>query len=77
MSNVGGIFGSIIGLGLSEINELSKSYLLSFTAGNFLYISLAQLIPILVHVKGKCINFLVFVGILIGIGMMYLILLLE
>lgn len=77
MSNIGAIFGAIIGLAVSEINKLSNFYLLSVTAGNFLYISLAQLIPILVHVKGKLINFLIFTGIFLGIGIMYLILLLE
>jgi len=77
MSNIGGIFGCIFGLAISEISELSKAYLLSFTAGNFIYIALAQLIPIIIHIKGKLINLLIFSGIIFGIGIMYLILILE
>lgn len=77
ISNIGAIFGSIIGLSLSEINPVAKAYLLSFTSGNFIYISLGQLVPIIIHLKGKLINLLVLIGIMAGIGTMYIILLLE
>jgi zinc transporter ZupT len=46
------ILGTIIGLGLGEINEDVNAYILALIAGGFLYISLADMVHELTHSKG-------------------------
>jgi zinc and cadmium transporter len=66
------ILGGIAGYFLSAWVEGSAVYLLSFAAGNFIYIASSDLIPEIKHkesLKKSLIHFCVF---LIGIGLMLL-----
>lgn len=66
------ILGAVIGVSLSSIQN-SRQFLLSFTAGGFIYISASDLIPEL-HKEPKLKKSIVsFVFFLLGIGFMYLI----
>lgn len=77
INNASGILGAIIGLSLGSINDIKRDYTLSFVSGNFLYISLSQMIPIVLHLKGKLSNILSFVFLFVGLGFMYLIIAIE
>jgi zinc transporter ZupT len=75
--NICSIVGAIIGLSTGEISDASQSYAMAFVAGNFLYISIGQMVPEIIKKKGIWEFVLQICGILIGIGAMFIILLFE
>jgi zinc transporter ZupT len=75
--NITGIIGTIIGLGIGSLDAAGSSYSLAYVAGNFLYISLGEMIPIILNKKGKCLNVIQFCFLLLGLFIMFMILLLE
>lgn len=65
-----------MGLAITDLDELTKTYILIFVAGNFIYIAAeiwTHLFKNSVFVK----NLIEFVGFGVGVAAMYLILLLE
>lgn len=67
------IIGVIIGLAVVNIDDIAKTYIMVFVAGNFVYIA-ADIWQNLFKGKGdnpKCNNFVEFVGAGIGIGAMF------
>ena len=75
--NLTAILGAIIGLTLGNMNESSESYAMGYVAGNFFFISLAEMIPVILHKKGLWENIIQFIFMMIGLAIMFLILLLE
>lgn len=75
--NVFMILGAAIGLGVGQISQASKAYSLAFVAGNFFYISLAQMIPEVIKKKKLLQVILQYSFIVLGMGIMFLILLVE
>jgi zinc transporter ZupT len=71
------ILGAAIGLGVGQISEASKAYSLAFVAGNFFYISLAQMIPEIIKKKKLTQVILQYCFIILGMGIMFLILIIE
>ena len=75
--NLISIVGTLIGLGLTNVNAAAKTYILVFVAGNFVYIA-ADIWRHLFKNKGeKMKNVLEFFGFCLGVGVMYLLTLLE
>ena len=69
--------GCLIGLGISNSDDVTKTYLLCFVAGNFIYIS-ADIWRNLFNNKGAPFrNVLEFFAIALGVGIMYALLFLE
>jgi zinc transporter ZupT len=77
VNNVTGILGTIIGLAIGTINKTSEAYCLAFVSGNFLYISLSEMIPLLINLKKGLNNVFIFSFMILGFGIMFLILLFE
>jgi zinc and cadmium transporter len=75
--NVTCIIGTVIGLSIGSLSKRSESYCLGFVAGNFFYISLAEMIPVIIKKKGAWNNFLQIAFILIGLSIMFGILYIE
>ena len=80
-ANVSGFIGALIGTAINEAKGI-QPWVLSFTAGNFLYLALSDLIPELLHDHSKQRRtYLSWVlqnlGLVIGASMMFLIKLLE
>jgi zinc transporter ZupT len=71
------IIGTIIGLSVGSINKRSESYCLGFVAGNFLYISLAEMIPVINRKKNLLNNMLQILFILVGLLIMFAIIFIE
>ena len=74
--NLISLVGVLIGLGIAELDDVAKSYVLVFVAGNFIFIA-ADIWKNLFKNRGFCKNFIEFIGFGVGIAAMYLILLLE
>lgn len=75
--NLISMVGGLIGLGLNSINDAAKIYILVFIAGNFIYIA-ADIWRHLFKNKGeKWKNVFELFGFCLGVGVMYLLLLLE
>jgi zinc transporter ZupT len=77
LHNLTNVIGGIIGIALGQISQSSKAYCLGFVAGNFFYISLAEMVPVIMKKKKLWDQILQFGFIILGIGIMFLILLLE
>lgn len=77
INNISSVIGVIIGLAVGQISEASKSYSLAFVAGNFYYISLAEMVPELIRKKGFWNHFSHFFFIIVGIGIMFSLLYIE
>jgi zinc transporter ZupT len=75
--NLTGIVGAIIGLSIGSLDDAGSAYSLAYVAGNFLYISLAEMIPIILNKKGVISNVIMFGFLLLGFFIMFMILLLE
>lgn len=71
------IFGGIVGLLLSKSIEPFAGIMIAFTAGGFIYIATADLIPEMKKDIGLKKTSIQFFGLLFGIGIMLLMLLLE
>jgi zinc and cadmium transporter len=74
--NTTALLGVLLGLGLGELGEAVQIYILTFVAGNFIYIG-ADIWRNLMKKPSVCLNFLEFVSFCIGVGAMYLVLLAE
>ena len=74
--NLISLIGVFIGLGIAELDDIAKSYVLVFVAGNFIFIA-ADIWKNLFKNSGFWKNFIEFIGFGVGITAMYLILLLE
>ena len=72
--NFTSLIGVAIGLALGSLNEVAKVYILSFVAGNFIYIG-ADIWRNLLKNKDCKSNLLEFCSFAIGVGSMYLVLL--
>ena len=71
------IFGGIVGLVLSKNIESFSSIMIAITAGGFIYIATADLIPEMKKDIGLKKTAIQFFGLILGIGIMMLMLLLE
>lgn len=77
--NLISIVGVLIGLGVTNFDSATKSYILIFVAGNFIYIG-ADIWRHLLKNRGDYAflkNLFEFLGFALGVGIMYLLLLLE
>ena len=74
--NTTALLGVLLGLGLGELGEAVQIYILTFVAGNFIYIG-ADIWRNLMKKSKACLNFLEFLSFCIGVGAMYLVLLAE
>lgn len=74
--NLTSLIGVFIGLAITDLDEITKTYVLVFVAGNFIYIA-ADIWRNLFKNRGFVKNFIEFSGFGVGIAAMYLILLLE
>ena len=72
--NFTSLLGVLLGLGLGSISTATQTYMLSFVAGNFIYIG-ADIWRNLLKNKSAFGNFLEFLSFAIGVGCMYLVLL--
>jgi len=75
--NVTCIIGTIIGLSLGSFSKRVECYCLGFVAGNFLFISLSEMVPIIMRKKGMFNNVLQILFMLFGILVMFAIFLIE
>lgn len=67
--------GVVIGLSLSTVSEISQNYTMCYVAGNFIFIA-SQIWPALLR-KTIWYKILDSIGVILGIGVMYLILLAD
>lgn len=74
--NLISLLGVIIGLAITDLSEVTKTYILVFVAGNFIFIA-ADIWRNLFKNSGFSKNLIEFIGFGIGVAAMYLILLLE
>lgn len=74
--NMVSLIGVFIGLAITELDDLAKSYVLVFVGGNFIFIA-ADIWRNLFKNSGFVKNFIEFLGFGVGVAAMYLILLLE
>ena len=74
--NVTALVGVVLGLGLGEIGDVVQIYILTFVAGNFVYIG-ADIWRKLMKKNSACLNTLEFLSFCLGVGVMYLITLAE
>jgi zinc and cadmium transporter len=77
ISAITAILGGIIGYFLSSLLQTSIVYLLPFAAGNFIYISAADLIPEIKHTVNPKRSAIHFCAFLVGLGIMLIIKFIE
>ena len=75
--NLISIVGVLIGLGINSLNDVAKAYILVFVAGNFIYIAADIWRNLFKNKTGGWKNVIEFFGLALGIGIMFLLLLLE
>jgi len=64
------LLGCIIGLAIGEAVNDSERWILAFTAGGFFYIALADMLPELMHQRGRNHSVIQITAMLIGFGVM-------
>jgi len=74
--NLTSLVGVFIGLAITDLDDVTKNYVLVFVAGNFIFIA-ADIWRNLFKNSGFFKNFIEFIGFGIGVAAMYLILLIE
>jgi zinc transporter ZupT len=74
--NLISLVGVVIGLRITELDDVAKNYVLVFVAGNFIFIA-ADIWRNLFKNKNIWKNLIELMGIFIGVGLMFLILELE
>lgn len=74
--NLTSLIGVFVGLAITNLDEITKIYILIFVAGNFIYIA-ADIWKHLFKNSTFFKNLLEFIGFGVGVAAMYLILLLE
>ena len=75
--NLISIVGTLIGLGLTNVDANVKTYILVFVAGNFVYIAADIWRNLFKNTGEKLKNVLELFGFCLGVGVMYLLTLLE
>jgi len=65
------LIGCLIGLAIGDINEAANAYILAFVAGNFFYISLVSMLPIVMKEKRKKHSFGLLIAFILGSGVMF------
>jgi len=76
LSSVGAIVGFFVGVTVGTDSESANGWILTITAGQFLYIALVDLLPELVHLKEQgCIRCGQFIVSVIGFGLGFAVLL--
>ena len=73
---IGGVLGVLIGLGIGEATSGAEDYILIFVAGNFIFIS-SDMWKKMMKTDMTCLSIFEFLSYIFGIGIMYLILLVE
>ena len=63
------VLGCVIGLAMGEYFDATTKYLLPVAAGQFLYVSLVQLLPELLGMKARLQRIYGTVGCLVGVGL--------
>ena len=71
------ILGVIVGLGAGSAGEVTQLYLLAWVGGNFVYLAAEIWRQLLRHKNSFCKNFLEVIFLFVGIGIMYLITLID
>lgn len=74
--NFTSLIGALVGVALGSISDAVQIYILSFVAGNFMYIG-ADIWRNLFRTNKSCDNILEFASFVLGVGCMYLVLLAE
>ena len=75
--NLISLIGALIGLGVTHLDDAVKLYLLVFVGGNFIYIAADIWRHLFKNKEQKWKNVVEFFGFAIGVGVMFLLLLLE
>jgi len=68
------LIGAFIGLGVGNISEAVNAYILAFVAGNFLYISLVNMVPIIMKESRPKQSAGLLAAFIVGAGIMFAIL---
>ena len=74
--NVSCFIGVLIGMGVGQTSDVTFNYILSFVAGNFIYIG-SDIWRKLMKQDSFCLNLLEFFSVSLGIGAMFLVILAE
>ncbi len=74
--NLLSLIGVFIGLAVNNLSTVAQIYIMSFVAANFMFIA-ADIWRNLFKNKSKCKNAFEFFGAALGVGCMYLVLLVE
>ena len=75
--NLISLIGAFIGLGVTHLDDAVKLYLLVFVGGNFIYIAADIWRHLFKNKEQKWKNVVEFFGFALGVGVMFLLLLLE
>ncbi len=71
------LIGAVIGLAIGSVNAAANAYILAFVAGNFLYISLVSMVPIVMREKRPKHSAGLLLSFMMGAGVMFAILAAE
>jgi len=71
------LIGAVIGLAVGTVSEAVNAYILAFVAGNFLYISLVSMMPIIMKEKRPKHSLGLVVALILGAGVMFALLAAE
>ena len=71
------LIGAVIGLAIGSVNAAVNAYILAFVAGNFLYISLVSMVPIVMREKRPKHSAGLLLAFMMGAGVMFAILAAE
>jgi len=77
VTNMGAVLGAIIGVAIGSMSEVANAYLMGIVAGNFLYISLANMMPAVMEEKKPKISAMMILAAIVGAGLMYAVLEIE
>ena len=75
--NFSALIGAVIGLSIGAINEAANAYVMAFVAGNFLYISLCSMLPIVVKERRMKQSMGLMGAFVVGAGIQFALLALE
>jgi Predicted divalent heavy-metal cations transporter len=77
ISNLTAIIGAVIGLGIGHLSEKANAYIFGVVAGNFMYISLADMMPAALKQEDKKTCVWMLLAAIVGTGIMYIVLAIE
>ena len=69
--NLTALVGAAVGVGLGSLSKASNAYFLAFISGNFLYMALINMFPIVMKEKKPIMKMLVFGGYVLGVGLQF------